>query len=225
MPQGGVLAGGRGTRLGSLSERVPKSLVEVAGQPILSHILDGVAAQGCTRALVLKGHLGEQFEEYDHEGGEIVFHKEKSPLGTGGALWGARDLIEERSVLLWGDDKHMIDYSPLLQTHNSAGGARTMTVTTSYTSSNLEHMGGRVIRYDKRLDSPEGLNGYEAGTSIGEKSVQESPGRDGAWSWEEGVYPAMSGLIAAHLDETPFWDMGTPERLRMLESFLKEGRA
>ena len=39
----------------------------------------------------------------------------------------------------------------------------------------------------------------------------------------EEVYPALSGLIAAHLDETPFWDMGTPERLEMLESFLKEG--
>ena len=56
-----------------------------------------------------------------------------------------------------------------------------------------------------------------------EKSVLDSLGRDGAWSWEEEVYPAMSGSIAAHLDETPFWDMGTPERLRMLESFLEEG--
>ena len=58
-----------------------------------------------------------------------------------------------------------------------------------------------------------------------ERSVLDNLGRDGTWSWEEVVYPAMSGLIAAHLDDTPFWDMGTPERLRMLESFLKEGRA
>ena len=67
MPQVGVLAGGLGTRLGSLSERVPKSLIEVVGQPILSHILDWVAAQGCTGALVLIGHLGERFEDFDHE--------------------------------------------------------------------------------------------------------------------------------------------------------------
>ena len=53
MPQVVVLAGGLGTRLGSISERVPKSLIEVAGQPILSHILDWVAAQGCSSALVL----------------------------------------------------------------------------------------------------------------------------------------------------------------------------
>ena len=225
MPQVVVLAGGLGTRLGSLSERTPKSLIEVAGRPILSHILDWVAAQGCTRALVLIGHLGEQFEGFNHEGIDIVFRKEKTPLGTGGALWGARDLIEDRFVLLWGDDLHMIDYSSLVQTHNSSGCALTMTVTTRHSSFNLEHRGGRVIRYDKRLDSPDGLNGYEAGTSIVEKSVLESLGRDGSWSWEEEIYASLSGLMASHLDETPFWDMGTPERLEMLESFLKEGRA
>ena len=223
MPQVVVLAGGLGTRLGSISERVPKSLIEVAGQPILSHILDWVAAQGCSSALVLIGHLGERFEDFDHEGVNIVFHKEKTPLGTGGALWGARDLIEDRFVLLWGDDLHRIDYSSLLQTHNSLGCALTMTVNTSHSSFNLEHMDGRVIRYDKRLDSPDGLNGYEAGTSIVEKSVLESLGRDGSWSWEEEVYPALSGLSAAHLVETPVWDMGTPERREMLERFLKEG--
>ena len=82
MPQVVVLAGGLGTRLGSISDRVPKSLIEVAGRPILSHILDWVTTQGCTRALVLIGHLGEQFEGFNHEGVEIVFHNEKSPLGT-----------------------------------------------------------------------------------------------------------------------------------------------
>ena len=71
---------------------------------------------------------------------------------------------------------------------------------------------------------PEGLNGTRP-NQIVEKSVLESLGRDGSWSWEEEVYPALSGLIAAHLDETPFWDMGTPERLELLESFLKEGGA
>ncbi len=223
MPQVVVLAGGLGTRLGSLTESIPKSLIEVAGRPILSHILDWAASQGCTRALILIGHLGEQFESFMHAGVELTFQKEGEPLGTGGALWDAKDLIEDRFFLLWGDDLHMIDYSSLLQTHNSSGCSLTMAVTTNHSSFNLEHMGDRVIRYDKHLDSPDGLNGYEAGTSIVEKSVLENLGRDGSWSWEEEVYPALSGLIAAHLDEAPFWDMGTPERLRKLESFLKEG--
>ena len=40
--------------------------------------------------------------------------------------------------------------------------------------------------------------------------------------WEETVYSALSGKAAVHLDNTPFWDMGTPERLELLEQFLKE---
>tara|TARA_B100000686_G_scaffold340056_1_gene415141 strand:+ start:261 stop:953 length:693 start_codon:yes stop_codon:yes gene_type:complete len=218
-----VLAGGLGTRLGSLTESTPKSLIEVAGRPILSHILDWVTTQGCSRALVLTGHLGEQFEGFRHEGIDLVFHRESTTLGTGGALWDARELLEDRFVLLWGDDLHMIDYASLLQTHESSGCYLTMTVTSVNSSFNLEHKEGRVIRYDKRLEIPEGLNGYEAGTSIVEKSVLESLGKEGAWSWEEVVYPTLSGMIAAHLDETPFWDMGTPEGLERLERFLDEG--
>jgi NDP-sugar pyrophosphorylase family protein len=225
MPQVVVLAGGLGTRLGYLSNRTPKSLIEVAGQPILSHILDWVATQGCNRALVLTGHLGDRFVGFQHDKVELIFHREKTPMGTGGALWDGREHLEDRFVLLWGDDLHMIDYSSLIQTHDASGCALTMTVTTGHSSFNLEHRDGRVIRYDKGLVSPDGLNGYEAGTSIVERSVLERFGREGAWSWEEEVYPSLSGMIAAHLDDSPFWDMGTPERLEMLEFFLNEGGA
>lgn len=225
MPQVVVLAGGLGTRLGYLSNRTPKSLIEVAGQPILSHILDWVATQGCNRALVLTGHLGDRFVGFQHDKVELIFHREKTPMGTGGALWDGREHLEDRFVLLWGDDLHMIDYSSLIQTHDASGCALTMTVTTGHSSFNLEHRDGRVIRYDKGLVSPDGLNGYEAGTSIVERSVLERFGREGPWSWEEEVYPSLSGMIAAHLDDSPFWDMGTPERLEMLEFFLNEGGA
>ena len=46
-------------------------------------------------------------------------------------------------------------------------------------------------------------------------------GSDGKWSWEETVYAKLSGKIGAHLDNTKFWDMGTPERLSKLTEFLK----
>ena len=219
MPQVVVLAGGLGTRLGSLTERVPKSLIEVAGRPILSHILDW-SSSGLHKGADINRSSWKQFESFTHAGLELTFQRRWSRWGQAG-LYGAQSLIEDR-FLPGGDDLHMIDYRSLLQTQ-FLGCSLTMTVTNNHSSFNLEHMDDRVIRYDKHLDSPDGLNGYEAGTSIVEKSVLESLGRDGSWSWEEEVYPALSGLIAAHLDKTPFWDIGTPERLRMLESFLKEG--
>ena len=53
MPQVVFLAGGLGTRLGNLTESTPKSLINVDNQPIITHILDWIASQGCDRALLL----------------------------------------------------------------------------------------------------------------------------------------------------------------------------
>ena len=222
MPQVVILAGGLGTRLGAISKSVPKSLVRVAGKPVIGHILDWACGQGCDRALVLTGHLGQMFDSYSHPTIELTFSREGFPLGTGGALWSSRELLEERFILLWGDDLHRIDYQSLVRTHLSCGDPLTMTVTTSYKDFNLEHRGGKVVRYDKRREKVSGLNGYEAGTSVVERRLLETYGREGKWSWEERVYPLISGSISAHLDNTAFWDMGTPRRLESLTKFLKD---
>ena len=221
MPQLVVLAGGFGSRLGRLAENVPKALVEVVGKPVLGHILDWAGSQGCDRALVLTGHLGHLFDGFQHPSFKLTFQRERFPLGTGGALWNSKHLLEERFILVWGDDLHQIDYRELLDSHISTGKELTMTVTTSYEPFNLEHRGGVVVRYDKSRVEPGGLNGYEAGTSVVERSLLESHGKEkGKWSWEEVIYPSISGSITAHLDDSPFWDMGTPEGLGRLVQFL-----
>ena len=138
MPQVVILAGGLGTRLGAISKSVPKPLVRVAGKPVIGHILDWASGQGCDRALVLTGHLGQMFDGYSHPNIELTFSREDSPLGTGGALWSSRELLEDRFILLWGDDLHQVDYQGLVKTHLSCGDPLTMTVTTSYKYFNLE---------------------------------------------------------------------------------------
>ena len=221
MPQVVILAGGLGTRLGDLTQRIPKSLVEVDDKPIIGHILDWISGQGCNRALILTGHLGEQFEQYTHHTVSLTYVQEPQPLGTGGALWNAVDYLEPEFILLWGDDFHPIDYQKLVIKHRDDANLMTMTVTESHESMNLQHRDGRVIKYDKHNSIPD-FNGYEAGTSVVSKRIVLLFGRDGKWSWEETVYPKLSGKIGAHIDNTKFWDMGTPERLSKLIEFLKQ---
>ena len=100
----------------------------------------------------------------------------------------------------------------------------TMTVTEAHESMNLLHADNRVIKYNKHAETSE-FNGYEAGTSVVSKRIVLLFGRDGKWSWEETVYPKLSGKIGAHIDNTKFWDMGTPDRLSKLREFLKTERS
>ena len=220
MPQVVILAGGLGSRLGNKTEKIPKSLIDVNGTPIITRILDWAFEQGCRHSLVLTGHLGEMFENFEHKI-ELIFVKETEPLGTGGALWNAREHLEDEFILLWGDDYHPINYSSLVELHRRNSSLLTMTVTEKHESMNLRHENGKVIDYNKSTP-PANFNGYEAGTSIVDKKVVEKYGKNGKWSWEETVYPALSGQIIAHIDNTKFWDMGTPKRLEKLENFLKK---
>ena len=214
--------GGLGTRLGEISESIPKSLIEVNGKPMLTHILDWALGQGCRKALVLTGHLGEMFDGFTHRGMSLTFHQEPEPLGTGGALWNAKHLLDDEFILLWGDDFHPIDYYSIVDNHRQSAAPLTMTVTESHESMNLNHQDGRVMVYDKS-NPKESFNGYEAGTSVVNKSVIVDHGREGKWSWEETIYMTLAGEMNAYVDNTAFWDMGTPERLSRFEDFLNQG--
>lgn len=220
MPQVVILAGGLGTRLGDITRETPKSLVNVHSKPILTHILEWAQLQGCNKALILTGHLSDKFRQYSFSKMSLTFHEENEPLGTGGALWNAVDHLEDEFILLWGDDFHPIEYSSLVRHHRTSRAPITMTVTEKSEHFNLEHRDGMVIAYDKEILRTN-FNGYEAGTSMVDKAMVQKYGKDGKWSWEETVYPTLSGEIRAHLDDTPFWDMGTPERLANLENFFK----
>ena len=105
------------------------------------------------------------FDGFTHRGVSLTFHQESEPLGTGGALWNAKDLLEDEFILLWGDDFHPIDYNSIVTHHRQKAAPLTMTVTESHESMNLQYRDGQVISYDKANPKPD-YNGYEAGTSI-----------------------------------------------------------
>ena len=107
--------------------------------------------------------------------------------------------------------------------HSEHGLPITMTVIEGHDNFNLHHQNGLVFEYSK-VDQKATYNGYEAGTSVVRKSVVDDIGESGVWSWEDTVYPAYSGRIHAYIDETPFWDMGTPERLSKLEEYFQSRR-
>lgn len=106
--RGVLLAAGRGTRLGPLTERFPKPLLEVGGSPILHRIIAGLSETGITEIAVVTGHEAGQLEQATGDGSRwgvnIRYFRQSALDGTAGAVGLARRFTKgERFFLGWGD--------------------------------------------------------------------------------------------------------------------------
>ena len=111
---------GIGTRLRPFTHTLPKVLVNVAGKPILGHILDALEAQGITTATIVTGYKGELVEEYVSANYALkcTFVVQEEMKGLGHAIYTARESLQSEPVLIiLGDTVFDVDLSIL---HTSA---------------------------------------------------------------------------------------------------------
>lgn len=108
LTQAFVLAGGKGERLKPLTLETPKPLIKVLNKPILQHNIEMLANQGIKKIILSTGYLHEKIEGFFKDGKEfgveIIYSVEKQPLGTGGALKNAKEKLEEKFVMINGDN-------------------------------------------------------------------------------------------------------------------------
>ncbi len=108
-----IFAGGKGTRMGELTRDIPKPLLILKDKPILEHVLESLPDK-IDQIIVTTGYLGEKIKNYfrDSFNGlpiEYVLQDSNMP-GTGGALWSAKDLINNQFLILNSDDIHSPDF-------------------------------------------------------------------------------------------------------------------
>src|ERR1043165_5193690 len=87
---------GVGSRLRPHTYTLPKVLLNVAGKPILGHILDRLTADGITSATIVVGYMGNLVERYvkDHYRDlKVNFVTQEELLGLGHSIWVARENI------------------------------------------------------------------------------------------------------------------------------------
>jgi NDP-sugar pyrophosphorylase family protein len=106
-----LLAAGRGKRLGALTADTPKPILDVAGSPLVSHIVDALAAAGLTDFIVVTGYLSEQIEGWaktrarENPRVKITTVRQPELNGTGGAMLAAKPHLagQPRFIFGWGD--------------------------------------------------------------------------------------------------------------------------
>lgn len=224
-----ILAGGLGTRLRPLTDQIPKALVEVAGQPFLSHQLALLKREGVRRVMLLVGYLGERVQEYYGDGADWGISIEYSfdgpaPLGTAGAIRQALPHLPDRFFVLYGDSYLTCDFRAVETAFRHSGLPGLMTVFRNdgrFDTSNIEFDGTRILRYDKdRLTSTMrhidyGLNAFERQVFAG---LPEGTAVDLTTVCQGLV---SSAKLAAFEVTERFYEIGSPEGLRETEAFLR----
>jgi NDP-sugar pyrophosphorylase family protein len=102
-----IMAGGKGTRLKSLTDSTHKSLIEVNGKPIILHLIDHLISFGFYNIYVSVGHLSDQITALLGDGSQlgisIKYIHETTPMGSMGSLTLKRDWDHDHFLILNGD--------------------------------------------------------------------------------------------------------------------------
>ncbi|MDB5417428.1 MAG: mannose-phosphate guanyltransferase [Phenylobacterium sp.] len=110
-----VMAAGLGTRMRPLTDHIPKALVQVAGKPLIDHVLDRLRDAGVARAVVNVHHFADQMEA--HLAGrrdiEVLISDERAGLlDSGGGIQHARRLLGNDPIMLANIDSLWLEGSP-----------------------------------------------------------------------------------------------------------------
>lgn len=109
--------GGLGTRMRPHTYTRPKPLINIAGQPVLSHIIDKLADLPVEEYIFVVGYLGAQIEKYvkDTYSFPFQFVEQKEALGQAHALWLCRDYVDGALLMIFGDTLFDADLSEIKQ--------------------------------------------------------------------------------------------------------------
>lgn len=128
-----ILAGGQGTRLYPLTYDIKKEMLPLNGKPTLQYNIEWAKKNDIKEIIICTGHLHEQIEEYFGDGSKfgvnIKYSIEKEPLGTGGPLRFAKELIgDEDFFVLNGDILCNIDLNKAKEFHKKNNSLATILI-------------------------------------------------------------------------------------------------
>lgn len=104
-----ILAAGRGVRMRPLTDRVPKPLLTVGGEPVIVHLIDRLAKAGLNDIVINHSHLGQQIVDRLGDGQALGVQIRYSPelptaLETGGGIYNALPLLGKQPFLVVNGD-------------------------------------------------------------------------------------------------------------------------
>ena len=227
-----ILAGGLATRLRPLTEKIPKSLIDVAGRPFLEHQIALLRKNGITDVYLCVGYLGEMIEQVFRSGqqfGVNISYSFDGPrlLGTGGAIKKLLPKLPEDFFVLYGDAYLPIDYQAVVTHFITNRMPALMTVfrnEDAWDRSNVWFEGGRLHRYSKTERLPQ-MRYIDYGLTICSRPIFADYPADEPFDLGV-VFEKLSlrGELTGYEVFQRFYEIGSPQGLQDLDRLLRHSR-
>lgn len=235
MAVGILLVGGFGTRLKPLTDESPKPMLPVAGLPVTEHQILAAKKAGVHTLVLATSYLAEIFTPYFGDGAKwgmkILYAVEKEPLGTGGAIRNAAELLgrDEPVVVFNGDvlSRHSIADQIKFHTDNKADVTLHLIDVEDARAFGCvpTDPDGRVTAFLEKMDNPV-TNSINAGCYVFSPDVIDKIPLGTVVSVERETFPTLvaSGRSVFGYKEQSYWlDVGTPAALFKGSRDLVEG--
>jgi len=213
-----ILAGGKGTRLGKLTQLVPKPMLPVPLRPFLEYVLDYLAGQGVVRVILSVGHLRAKiishFGRY-YSDLEIDYAIEEGTLGTGGAIRLAMEKAKERDVfVLNGDTLFRVSLKDMFEMHQRHHALLTIALREVDDCSRYGKVivkNDRVLAFNEKDSADRGLINGGIYLLNRKKALTLMP--SGSYSFERDfiAQEVTSEIICGMSFDTYFIDIGIPD--------------
>lgn len=213
-----ILAGGMGTRLRSVIQDIPKPMAPIGETPFLSYLLDELQQQGIRRVVLSTGYKHEVVEEHygnSYKGMELLYSVEESPLGTGGAIRKALQLINSpHALILNGDTMFRLDLQAMYRFHIENQSDFTLALKKMEDSQRygvVETANNRVVRFREKAERKAGsING---GIYLLKKEILLKKDFPERFSFEKDFMEAyfMELKVMAFVADGYFIDIGIPD--------------
>jgi N-acetyl-alpha-D-muramate 1-phosphate uridylyltransferase len=224
-----ILAGGLATRLRPVTDKTPKALLSVAGEPFLIHQVRLLRSHGFRKIVLCVGYLGEMINAKLRDGSnlgvQIAYSFDGATLlGTGGALKRALPMLGECFLVIYGDSYMPVDYPAIVKAFVLSGQPALMTVLENegrWDTSNVCFEAGEIRRYDKKLPTSE-MRHIDYGVAVLNATVFAPYPNNVPFDLAD-VYSHLVSekQIAAYEVKERFYEIGSREGLAELDSLLR----
>lgn len=233
-----ILAGGKGTRLCDRLGGKPKSLIEIAGKPLLDYQMTLAGKYGFQDVHLLLGYEAKQIRDYCGDGSKwgvtLHYHEEPQPIGTAGAVLRILDQLAERFIIMYGDTMLDVDLDRFFKAHKSSKASVTLFVHPNDHphDSDLVELDDEslVINFHPYPHSQDSYlpNLVNAALYVAEKSALAKIEYDGGvLDFGKHVFPALlqqGNKIYGYKSVEYIKDIGTPKRVDTVSADLWSGK-